>query len=187
MNNREIEVKYVLHDWKLLALGRRIQSLPFLLIEKYVDNCFTKDFYFPGNDKIQTIRLRDSYGIDNHGFSKQLKEITVKSKDQGNNFNRLEENIEIEDCLPAFRSLQLLFGDPVVTLEKQELVYWSTNGLVISLAQVNNSEEIYLEIEGPSEKQVLQYCDRFEQEFTMVKETRSLLEIQLDLSALRNE
>ena len=176
MNNREIEIKYSIENWKLDTLSKRIKSLPFLNIKRSLESAITKDFYFPASQTIQTIRLRDSCGVDGNGFSKLLKELTFKNKDQGNNFNRLEENIEIHDCLPAYRAMVLAFGEPSLIITKEERVYW-TEELVISLATVNNSSTIYLEIEGPTEDSVLQTAKNFEEYFEMKKETRSLLEI----------
>lgn len=176
-NSREIEVKYLLKDWKLETLGRRIQSLPFLNIARVVVKCETTDFYFPPHNTVSNIRLRDSWGQDMNGFSTQLKEITFKSKDQESNFNRLEENIKIDDCLPAYRSLCLLFGQPILKVHKEEQIFWTVDGMVISTAQVNNTQDIYLEIEGPTEEKVLNYCTSFEEIFEMKKEGRSLLEI----------
>lgn len=180
-SGREIEAKYTIDapslGWTLDILGKRVESLPFLLINRSIHDCFTQDFYFPAHKSVSNIRLRDSYGIDNNGFSKQLKEITVKSKDQGNNFNRIEENINIDDCLPAHRALSLLFGTPQTVLNKEEQVFWTDDGMIISIATVNDYDQLFLEIEGPTEELVLKYCTLFENVFDMKKETRSMLEI----------
>lgn len=183
MNNREIEVKYAVDGdtlsnigWGFEELASRIKSLSFLKISKSLDHCYTRDYYFFAADEL-TVRLRDSWGMGGDGFSRQLKEITIKKKDKGNNFNRIEENVSIDDCATAHRALSLVFGLPYLTLSKKEEVYWTPDGLVISLAQVNDSSTIYLEIEGPSEEVVLNMCQQFEQIFDMKKETRSLLEI----------
>ena len=111
------------------------------------------------------------------GFSKQLREITVKSKDQRTNFNRAEENIPINDCVSAYRALSLLFGTPILELHKDEEVFWTTDGMIISIASVNNQPKFFLEIEGPTEELVLKYSKLLEDCFDLVKEPRSLLEI----------
>lgn len=178
-HTREIEAKFKIVGWTLEDLFKDIMGIGFVDHVKSLVVCNTKDVYFPAPGGVDIIRLRDSWGLDNEGFSKQLKEITVKVKDQGNNFNRLEENIKIDDSSPAFRSLSLVFGDPVVTLEKREKVIWTSDGMVISIASVNHSKYLYLEIEGPSEELVRDYSNYFNAVYLMTREDKSLLEIHL--------
>lgn len=177
MNNREIEAKYVIQGMSMPHLEYLILSAVEDLFRDELVECKTMDIYFQASEGT-SIRLRDSHGIGDNGFSRQLREFTVKKKDQGNNFNRIEENVAISDCAAMYEALKLVHGDPVLILHKEEVVIWTKDGMIFSMARVSKeSDKIYFEIEGPTEELVNRYCDKFSQFLTMERETRSLFEI----------
>jgi len=190
-NNREIELKYIVDvsnlNWPMATVGARIRSMPGVNVESYIDRCSTVDHYFNAPNK-SIVRLRESLGVLNTSYRpathKHLKEITIKQKDKGNNFDRIEENVAIDNPEIAMRALELLFGYPVVTIYKKEEVFFLEGGVVISLAEINGKPEIYLEIEGPTEASVLAMALHFESTFTLKRETRSLFEIATSINVV---
>jgi hypothetical protein len=183
-NNREIEIKYrVLHGWHIEDFWRHLKRKDWLwlVFDKSLEACTTKDFYFDPPRGLSVVRLRDSYGLDHENFSKSLKEITIKCNDQGSTFNRLEENIEISDSAAAYRVLCRLYGEPKLTLYKDERVLFTTDGMVLSLAhvstQLGRTGTLFLEIEGPTEQKVKEYAETLERTFDLVREPRALVEI----------
>lgn len=175
--NREIELKFRIKGWTLDSLYKDIIGQSFINLNKALSTCETRDFYFPCPTGFQMLRLRDSIGTDELGFSKQLQEFTVKRKDTGSNFNRLETNVRLYDVKPMYETLELLFGEPTTTLHKDERVIFTEDKMVISLAIVEDETDIFLEIEGPSEDSVNKYVRLFEIWYDMYPELNSLIEI----------
>lgn len=182
MNNREIEVKYILRDLSLDDVHQQLKDFYKKSLKRSLDTCGTRDFYWkaPKGSQVQIIRLRDSWGFGNDGFSRNLKERTIKVKDQATNLNRLEINEKIEDCESAYQVNSLLFGAPLGHVYKDERVIFTEDGMVISLAQVNQEPFIYLEVEGPTQSQVSEHCETLERLFSMQRENRSLYEIYIN-------
>jgi len=181
-NGREIELKFRIHGWTLDKLYYDILQQPFIKLERALATCKTRDYYFPCPKDLQMLRLRDSYGTDELGFSKQLQELTVKRKDTGSNFNRLETNVELKSCKSMYQALELLYGEPYVTIHKDERVIFTQDGMIISLAIVEDDPDIFLEVEGPTEDKVNQYVRVLEIWYNMLPELRSLIEIFGDVN-----
>lgn len=175
--NREIERKFRVKGWEIAALYTNLLERAFIKLKSALPECTTRDYYFPKPSGLQMVRLRDSYGTDDSGFSKQLQELTVKQKDQGTNFNRLEINNPLENCKSMYDTLSLLFGAPYLTLHKKECVIFTDDAMVISLAHVEFETDVFLEVEGPSEDLVNDYVRRLELWYEMTPESRSLVEI----------
>lgn len=173
-SNREIEVKYRVDGYSLTEMWTALNEMGILEVERTVEFCLTKDFYFAAPD-VDIVRLRDSLGWDQNGFSRQLRELTVKRKDRGNNFNRLEINAGITDCASQLEMLTLLFGEPIAQISKEERVMWLKDGTILSLACIGS--DLFLEIEGPNEDTVYWYHDLFNNEFILSREDKSLIEI----------
>lgn len=185
MNNssREIEIKFELIDYSLEDAYHKIISWPLLgNVTKELVECKTQDIYFKSEGSVDIVRLRDSYGMGNDGFSRNLKEITVKKKDKNTNFNRFEENLKIDNSASAFNILHACFGNPILTLDKEEMVIWTETGLIISLAYVGQegiSTELWLEVEGPTEELVKNCAEKLSTLFlgSIRLEPKNLLEL----------
>ena len=176
--SREIERKFRVKDLHLKHVAGYLRVLLAKNIDRELVECATSDLYFNTPEGINIIRLRDSWGMSNSGFSKSLKEITIKIKDHKTNFNRLEENVKVLDSESAYRLLTLAFGEPKLTLDKEEVVLWTKDKMIISLALVDGDPDIFLEVEGPTEELVQVYVKKIKKVFpTMKAESRSLLEI----------
>ena len=90
-NNREVEKKFIIRGLLLDDINEILMNfIPKTTIERFINPCATTDFYWkiPINHELNTggiqaqfVRLRDSWGVGSDGFSRQLKEITVKAKD----------------------------------------------------------------------------------------------------------
>lgn len=152
-----------------LALGFQGIPIDFTLY------CSTMDYYWKVGEG-KTLRLRDSWGHTDDGFSRSLKEVTLKSKDKGNNLDRLELNLGVLDSQTAFSLLNHVHGKPIGVIHKDnEYVIFTKDQAVISIADVDG--ELYLEVEGENFHHVNEYVTMIEREVTLVPETRSLFEI----------
>lgn len=181
---REIEKKFQLLRWRSLEnVGLVINEL--LDMEKVrfrtVQDCRTTDVYWPETETVQIARTRDSIGVSGDGEYRMLKEVTVKVKDKGHNFNRLEINSKIE-CVRIMGDLlsTLLGTGPIGKIEKVEQIWFveSKDGeVVISTCQIGDT--IYLEVEGPNQKRVDHYCEVLGSLFKMQAEPRSFFEIYI--------
>lgn len=181
--DREIEQKFYVDGVDYTELCRRVDlALGFngILLTTSL-HCSTMDYYWRISDG-KTLRLRDSWGHTDDGFSRSLKEVTLKSKDKGNNLDRLELNLGVLDSQTAYSILESIHGKPVGRINKdKEYVVFTRDGAVISVALVN--DELFLEVEGESFLHVNQYVGLIQQEVTLQPETRSLFEIFISREA----
>lgn len=160
MNDRELEKKWIVNERPerfaavSATLGRYMLDKAFVGPDRllYAD---TIDNYWRGaeNAKADIVRLRHSWGHTQDGQPRSLKEFTVKHKDRGCNFDRLELNNSVDSVESFRRSLNLALGTPLFTLRKDELVAFLPAGIVVSLALVESDASlkraIVFEIEGP--------------------------------------
>jgi len=192
--NREVEKKFIIRGLLLDDINEILMNfIPKTTIERYINPCTTTDFYWkvPVNSELNTggiqaqfVRLRDSWGVGSDGFSRQLKEITIKAKDKDTNVDRLELNIAIDDVAKAKMFLNLVLG-PSKSIQKEECVIFikemGANGLVvISLAQIKGEQQVYLEIEGQSEEVINLYVTKLQKKLEFFQEEKSLYEIYIE-------
>ena len=176
--NREIERKYRINHlayWE--CPGRIVDVIGERSVTKLLD-CTTNDYYWQLGDSAQFVRLRDSSGKTNDGFSRQLVEVTAKTKDRGNNFNRHEVNTGVTSAQDAFALLQMMAGEPLGKLHKIEWVIWTVDDAVISIAQVKG--EVFLEVEHVSQTVVSRYSALLESKLSLTLEPRSFFELFIE-------
>lgn len=161
MNDREIEKKWIVPITPAKFAGHSASLARELLDIGIVDAhnllyADSLDNYWRGAEraKADIVRLRHSWGHTQAGQPRSLKEFTVKHKDQGSNFDRLELNNAVESIESFRRSLSLALGSPMFSLRKDEVIAFLPSGVVISLARVASDksaeEAVVFEIEAPT-------------------------------------
>lgn len=155
---REIEKKFKVDPSKEYNLGslsyiieNTLKLIPNSEILKVTD-CQTKDYYYKTKSKKKILRLRDSWGTNNKGFSECLQEITVKRQDKSTIEDRFELNFKfkVDNLENAYNFLQEEYGEPLGIIQKSEVIFFLPFNTVISLCRVINDNNIYLEIEAES-------------------------------------
>lgn len=171
---RERESKFVVHEsWTsaLKALRKLYPDRSKELIAQTIDD------YWELPNKDSFLRLRSSWGYTGEGERRELREVTVKSKDKGNNLDRLEINAGIAGVKDMRALLKVALGPKVGRIAKVEYVYFDANSMVISLTRIKG--KIYLEIESPSITRNLARSFTILRKIKMTREPRSLFEIHL--------
>lgn len=154
---REREVKFELEILEFSSAQHAIEDILGARAKSYYPKCATIDNYYCAKARNSFLRLRDSWGETSSGEAVTLKELTVKTKDKKTNFNRREVNVAVSSVDDATELLVTAVGLPKFTITKQEAIWFCRSGAVISLARVNNTQPLYLEIEGPSKAIVDRY------------------------------
>lgn len=168
---REIEKQYrlgdtldVFNDWftlvnqKALLGGKVVRVLPL---------CETVDTYWQHPEhQDKFLRIRDSIGQTRGGEYHMLKELTVKSKDRGNNFNRFEANLGIDSASVADSLLNVWLGrsSKLGRVIKKDAIWFiqePAGEVVVSLTLIKNDNSVFLKIGGPTEELVNRYCRDF--------------------------
>lgn len=115
------------------------------------------------------------------------KELTVKVTDKGTVVDRIEENVIVNDLEAMYRTTNLMFGPPCLTLTKKFSVFNATCRpapgtefkAIICLYEVTDDPEqrVFLEIEAESLKIVDVFAELMPKSFVLAPETRSLFQI----------
>lgn len=177
-NSREIEKKWKLQGETLGSVSKALlNSCGYHEVKlDLILDCQTSDYYWSlGQDRF--LRLRDSWGLTSDGFSRVLKEVTLKKKDRGSNVDRLEYNLGISDSQTAYKIYTEVHGEPVGEITKKEFIVFTRDGAIISVAEIEG--DLYLEVEAKNESQVDQYAHFLLQPFKYSWEERSLFEIYI--------
>lgn len=111
---------------------------------------YSKDTYWHTQIYKTFIRMRERDGI---------RQLTVKTEDKGNHFNRLEIDLDCtsnKELIAAFNVA--LFGRPAGVVEKKYYVYWLGEDNTICCYQCTIDgelkPEIVVEVEGKEEEEV---------------------------------
>jgi CYTH domain-containing protein len=129
------------------------------------------DYYFDVNGKADFLRLRV--------YNDSHTELTIKTKDQASNFNRLEVNLESGSEENAQVLCTHLFGKAIGSITKQYSVFWPSFApdTVVSTYTVPGIERPILEVEAPSEGEVLAMTKILNAELALIEEPNSLYEL----------
>lgn len=158
--NREIERKF-----------RVVGSTSLGFVADYLHTIFpeakrTEEYNFdtfwrqPGVD---FIRLRDN-----------TRELTAKLSDRGDTFNRVEENLKVDNAWEALRWGRLVFGKPAGSLNKHAYIFEAPE-FFVCVYEVNR--ELFLEVEAGSESTVTEVSERLKKLIDLYAEPRSLYQI----------
>lgn len=132
------------------------------------------DYYFAPSSKgsADFVRLR----IHENG---EDAELTVKTKDQKTNFNRLEINFEGSPQIAAYELCKTAFGAEITSLKKKYSVFFpqSAPTTVVSTYVVEGVNRVFVEVEAPSEELVNDMVVRILGFIEMKEERKSLYEL----------
>jgi len=123
----------------------------------------------PATSSSQFIRLRE------HQDGKA--ELTIKSKDKGNNYNRLEINVEVNSLAMMRKMLENLHGPALLELEKSYTVFFLKDEVLVSTYRVIGDERLFLEVEAPTLKLVDETVSLLKNTLELELESKSLFEI----------
>ncbi len=162
MNQREIEKKY-------RVLVANAEDVEDFILEDLKGEVLE-------DQEVSIDNFWRAAGVDFVRLRANTRELTVKVSDKGSTFDRIEENVVVDDLEIARRFCTLLYGH-AVELTKTFSVYSLPGGVVLSLYTVNGCEDLFFEVEGPSAASVNEVSEVFEQEFELEREQRSLYQI----------
>lgn len=84
-------------------------------------------------------------------------QITLKATDKGNNVDRVEIDLEVDDYKQAKALMFALHGDPKAKVTKAYQVYFLENNHTnISVYQVQKDKRVFVEVEATSRKRLKQ-------------------------------
>lgn len=142
--NREIERKFIVKDVAQMKtvnnyLDRTYSDPEEVIIGK------SKDVYFnpPNDSKADFARVRF--------FPDSKKgQLTLKSSDKGNNVNRIEIDVEVEDADQAVEFCKALLNrEPSGIINKRYIVYiLDKRDTTVSLYQIVGDSRVFLEVEA---------------------------------------
>ena len=157
---REIEHKHVLHNVTMADADATIQMVfPGSLEEQGT----SKDVFWR-HHMVDFIRLRAN-----------TKEMTIKITDQDSINDRIEENVKVDDLEVTSRLLNALHGEPMGTLTKEYLVYYTPLAIVsLYRVQEDTQARIFLEVEADDLEVVQDISEVFKEYFSMTKQEKSL-------------
>ena len=158
--NREIEVKLVVENADSLSKINNILKKHFKKKSKRQRVGISKDAYWrtPRTSKADFIRLRC--------YSGGRAQLTVKHTDKGDNLDRVEIDLEIDDSKKASLMLSSVFGSSLGFIHKRYSTYFLDNeDTTVSLYQIVNDKRVFLEVEARSKKEV----------FSLIKEVEGIL------------
>lgn len=175
--NREVEIKLLVEGEESLdSVNNKLSRF----LKKQSLNCtrgISDDIYWKTlpSSKADFIRLRH--------YPEGLAQITVKHTDKGDNFDRVEIDLEVADAKNATLIISSLQGKPIGKIKKKYIVYFlddkETN---VSLYQIANDKRVFIEIEARSKKKVFylqKKINDFLSEYTLSPIKKSLYQIFL--------
>lgn len=145
--NREIEVKMLVKGCKSLKK-----------IEKHCISMFTPlhvisdqrtDYYWsaPATDFVRVRQMERS--------KKGYGQMTVKKTDRGDNFDRLEIDLNIYDVNQAVKLKTAEYGKPPKKLKKRYTILFLDNVETnVSVYQIDKDKRIFIEVESRNAKKV---------------------------------
>lgn len=151
--NREIEVKLLVNDKPTYRTV--CNNVEEFLRQEYPDRTTitgrSSDTYWraPHRSVAAFVRLRQNP----HGKA----QITLKSNDKGDNVDRVEIDLEVDDFAQAKELLAVLHGEELEKVTKRYNVYFLENSDTnIAVYQIvdDPQERVFVEIEGRSIKRV---------------------------------
>lgn len=178
MNNREIEKKY-----RIFPNGSLVDLLntAYSILRGKVD--FTEheygmdvDTYWVLEDFADYTTLRVRRSQEGNG------ELTLKSRDSSSNLNRMEENVYLSDPEKARKMMYMVHGPHATEISKIFYKWKFNGGELVVYRIVGRHDDTYLEIEGPSEKFVLDIGKTLEKQLkkqgiALQTETKSMSEL----------
>lgn len=82
-------------------------------------------------------------------------QITLKATDRGNNVDRVEIDLEVDDYKQAKSLMLALHGEPKATVTKKYNVYFLENDHTnVSVYQVKGDNRLFIEVEATSKKRL---------------------------------
>lgn len=178
-NNREIELKFTAHSTEGKSLtanyvfGTVLKSTEKLgIVDKVHHNLRSSDVYWHGSrgGKAQSVRVRTHPGHRNGG------EVTVKTKDNGTNENRVEKDLHVDDPVQAISLFNELLGPRAATVTKTySLILTTREGESISVYEVegDSKQRLFVEAETDTEERLAKLVEE-------VKNSLSLGQIVLE-------
>jgi adenylate cyclase class IV len=150
--NREIEIKLRVEGAKSIdqVSAKFGQFLDLNNAKVRVIENKSSDIYFksPENSKADFVRVR----YNPNGLS----EMTVKSQDKGNNFDRVEIDLKILSAEQGIALLTRLLGKPAGKITKRYRIYFlDHNDTNISIYQISGDKSVFIEIEARTKSKVL--------------------------------
>ena len=145
--NREIELKLVAKGQT--SLEQVADLIASKIRAKKTLAGFSKDIFWKApHGRKDFVRLRYLDG--------GKAQVTLKRIDKGDNFDREEIDLEVQDPDQARELLSSLLGEPLGAVKKTYKVFWTdTKDTTISVYKVNGDARIFIEIEARSRKKVL--------------------------------
>ncbi|MCM8763357.1 MAG: CYTH domain-containing protein [Candidatus Omnitrophica bacterium] len=142
--NREIERKFVVKGVTQMQAVRNYMDRTYPDPEEIIIGK-SKDVYFnpPNDSKADFARVRFSH-------DSKKGQLTLKSSDKGNNVDRIEIDVEVEDADQAVEFCKILINtEPSGIIDKRYIVYiLDKKDTTVSLYQIVGDQRIFLEIEA---------------------------------------
>jgi adenylate cyclase class IV len=107
------------------------------------------------------VRLRRNSNTENQG------QITLKATDKGDNVDRVEIDLEIDDYKQAKVLMLALHGEPLATVTKKYHVFFLENrDTTISVYQIKDDDRVFVEVEARTTKRVRQLVEALNDNLT---------------------
>lgn len=177
--NREIEVKLLVDSDKgFNEINRRVVDFVESIYPEYstvVGKSYDLYWNPPKGSKPDFVRLRRS---DGRGAV-----ITVKESDKGNNTDRVEIDLDVDNYDQSLELLSSLHGEPKKLSKKYYVYFLENSDTNISVYQVSGDSRVFIEVEGRSLRRVKKLCSGLNKMFSvglvarLIKVNSSLFDI----------
>lgn len=177
--NREIEVKIAVDGVSSLKQLDNLFS-PFieelysdfdLLIGKSYDEYWNT----PRNSLASFARLRKT--------TDGKAQLTVKSQDKGDNIDRIEIDLEVDDYRQAKRFMEAIFDEGEKLSKKYYVYFLENDDTTISLYQVTGDPNIFIEVEARTKTRVKNLISEIVKQFpqlTLYRIDKSLFQMYIE-------
>jgi len=161
--NREIEVKLLVNDIKTLSsVACQIEKV-WHAMDKHSEADASEDY----DNEILVGNASDFYWNAPKGcnadFGRLRKrsgggaQLTIKSTDRGDNVNRVEVDVDVDDHGQAYEFMTGLLGEPTAKVTKKYSVFFLENQHTnISVYQIRGDDRVFVEVEAKTLKRVIQ-------------------------------
>lgn len=149
--NREIEIKMLAVGIKTLdtMVSRVEKALKSETQEVLIGNAGDLYWKAPRSGDADFVRLRRMSNASNEG------QITLKATDRGDNVDRVEIDLHIDDYKQAKTLMLTLHGDPMASVIKKYHVYFLENqDTTVSVYQIRDDDRVFVEVEARTRKRV---------------------------------
>ena len=174
-NNRELEVKLLVDGQVSLT---EISSLLKNMLEykKIIHETSKDEYWKPASvSKADFIRLRH--------YSNGRAQLTVKYTDKGDNFDRVEQDLDVEDPKQMALMLNSILGKRHGEIVKEYVVFvMDAHDTTISVYQIKRDRRVFIEVEARTKKKVQYLVSQVQKiipEFSLIREKKSLYELFL--------